>query len=478
LDNLFSELSRPDSPSRLQPMFDKILIANRGEIALRVIRACKELGIQTVAVYSEADVESLHVQIADEAVCIGRAPAHESYLKIDRIISAAEIADVDAIHPGYGFLAESAHFAEVCSSCHIKFIGPSPDAISLMGNKNTARDTARKAGVPVTPGSDGIISGEKEALAIAKKLGYPVMIKAVAGGGGKGMRPAHNDVSLVQGFHAARLEAEKAFGNGDVYIEKLIENPHHIEIQIMADQHGKVVHVGERDCSIQRRNQKLLEEAPSPLVTDSMRKKMGKASVELAQSVGYEGAGTIEYLADDKGNFYFMEMNTRIQVEHPVTEEVYGVDLVKEQILAAAGEPLSKDFHQLKPTKHAIEFRINAEDPFRDFMPCPGPIGLYYAPGGHGIRMDSHVYGGYSIPPYYDSMIGKLIAFGRDRKTPLDRLQRALDEIIIRGVQTTIPFGRLILEDVEFRRGKYSTNYVAQFMETKMKMIQPPYSES
>ncbi|MEM1158740.1 MAG: acetyl-CoA carboxylase biotin carboxylase subunit [Verrucomicrobiota bacterium] len=457
-------------------MFDKVLIANRGEIALRIIRACKELGIQTVAVYSEADIDSLHVQLADEAVCIGRAPSTESYLKIDRIISAAEIADVDAIHPGYGFLAESAHFAEVCASCHIKFIGPSPEAISMMGNKNIARDTARKAGVPVTPGSDGLVESEEAAMKIANDFGYPVMIKAVAGGGGKGMRPAHNEVSLVQGFHAARLEAEKAFGNGDVYIEKLILDPHHIEIQIMADQHGNVAAVGERDCSIQRRNQKLLEESPSPLIKDAMRKKMEKASIKLAKAVNYEGAGTIEYLADDDGNFYFMEMNTRIQVEHPVTEEVYGVDLVKEQILVAAGEKLGDDFKDLKPLRHAIEFRINAEDPFKDFMPCPGKIDLYYAPGGHGVRMDSHVYGGYSIPPYYDSMIGKLIVYGRDRKAALDRMKRAMGEVIIKGVKTTIPFGQLIIEDAEFRRGKYSTNYVAQFMNQKMKMLTTPHS--
>ncbi|MEM6884453.1 MAG: acetyl-CoA carboxylase biotin carboxylase subunit [Verrucomicrobiota bacterium] len=458
-------------------MFDKVLIANRGEIALRIIRACKELGIQTVAVYSEADSDSLHVQLADEAVCIGRPPSNESYLKIDRIISAAEIADVDAIHPGYGFLAESAHFAEVCASCHIKFIGPSPEAISMMGNKNVARETARKAGVPVTPGSDGLVETEEAAMDIANQFGYPVMIKAVAGGGGKGMRPAHNDVSLVQGFHAARMEAEKAFGNGDVYIEKLIVDPHHIEIQIMADQHGNVAAVGERDCSIQRRNQKLLEESPSPLIKDSMRKKMEKASIKLAKAVDYEGAGTIEYLADDDGNFYFMEMNTRIQVEHPVTEEVYGVDLVKEQILVAAGEKLGDDFKDLKPLRHAIEFRINAEDPFKDFMPCPGKIDLYYAPGGHGVRMDSHVYGGYSIPPYYDSMIGKLIVYGRDRKAALDRMKRAMGEVIIKGVKTTIPFGQLILEDAEFRRGKYSTNYVAQFMDQKMKMLTTPHSK-
>jgi acetyl-CoA carboxylase biotin carboxylase subunit len=452
-------------------MFDKVLIANRGEIALRVIRACKELGVHTVAVYSEADADSLHVQIADEAICIGKGPSSESYLKIDRIISAAEIADVDAIHPGYGFLSEKAHFAEVCASCNIKFIGPSPDAIKRMGDKATARETAKKAGVPITPGSEGIVETEQDALKIAQKIGYPVMIKAVAGGGGKGMRPAHNDVSLVQSFHAARMEAEKAFGNPAIYIEKLIENPHHIEFQIIADSKGKTVHVGERDCSIQRRNQKLVEECPSPMLSESLRKKMGRAAIKLAEAVKYENAGTIEFLVDDDENFYFMEMNTRIQVEHPITEEVYGVDLVKEQIRIAAGLPLSKDFDNLEPKRHAIEFRINAEDPFNDFRPSPGKIDLYYAPGGHGIRIDSHVYGGYSIPPYYDSMIGKLIAIGSDRKTAIDRMTRAMEEMVVRGVKTTLPLGQLILKDIEFRRGKYSTHFVQGLMEQRAQMM-------
>ena len=350
-------------------MFKKVLIANRGEIALRVIRACKELGIKTLAVYSEADVDSLHVQLADEAICIGPAPSAQSYLKIDRIISAAEIGDVDAIHPGYGFLAENAHFADVCASCNIKFIGPPASAIRAMGDKNIARATARKVGVPVTPGSDGLVETEQEALKIAKKIGYPVMIKAVAGGGGKGMRPAHNDVSLVQGFHGARMEAEKAFGNAGVYIEKLIENPHHIEFQIMADSHGSVVHIGERDCSMQRRNQKIIEECPSPLMTEKLRVKMGDASVKLAKSVGYIGAGTIEYLVDDAGNYYFMEMNTRIQVEHCITEEAYGIDLVKEQIKVAAGHKLSDYVRKAVLKYHAIECRVNAEDPFNNFQP-------------------------------------------------------------------------------------------------------------
>jgi acetyl-CoA carboxylase biotin carboxylase subunit len=445
-------------------MFSKILIANRGEIAVRIIRACRELGVQTLAVYSEADKDSLAVQLADQAVCIGKAPSSESYLKIDRIISAAEIGDVDAIHPGYGFLSENAHFAEVCESCNIKFIGPKPASIRSMGDKSIARETAKKAGVPTTPGSDGPVENEQEALRIAKKIGYPVMIKAVAGGGGRGMRPAHNDVSLVQGFLSARQEAEKAFGNGSLYIEKLIENPHHIEFQILADQKGNTVHVGERDCSIQRRHQKLIEESPSPILTADLRKKMGKASIKLAESVNYEGAGTIEYLVDDKGNFYFMEMNTRIQVEHPVTEEVYGVDLVKEQIKIAAGLPLDKKFFDLTPQKHAIEMRINAEDPYNNFMPSPGKISFYYPAGGIGVRLDSHIYAGYSIPPNYDSMIAKLIVSGDDRKDAINRMKRALDEFIIEGVKTTIPFGQEIIGDPDFQKGNYSTHFVDKLM--------------
>jgi len=454
-------------------MFDKILIANRGEIALRIIRACKELGIKTLAVYSEADVDSLHVQLADEAICIGKASSQDSYLKIDRIISAAEIGDVDAIHPGYGFLAENAHFAEVCESCNIKFIGPKARAIRDMGNKAVAREMARKAGVPVTPGSNGIVETDQQALKIAKQIGYPIMIKAVAGGGGRGMRQAHNDVSLVQGFNAARMEAEKAFNNGAIYLEKLIEQPHHIEFQILADKYGKIVHVGERDCSIQRRNQKLLEESPSPLITPALRKAMGKAAIKLAHAVDYENAGTIEFLVDSKMNFYFMEMNTRIQVEHPVTEEVYGIDLVKEQIRIAWGDRLNKDFDDLQPQRHAIEMRINAEDPFNDFRPSPGKIELFYAPGGHGIRWDSHVYAGYTVPPYYDSMIGKLIAFGSDRATAMNRMSRALDEFVIRGIKTTVPFGQLILKDPDFRRGRYSTHFVEGFIKQRQSILPP-----
>ncbi|MFM8364136.1 MAG: acetyl-CoA carboxylase biotin carboxylase subunit, partial [Verrucomicrobiota bacterium] len=420
-------------------MFKKILIANRGEIALRIIRACKELGVQSVAIYSEPDIDSLHVQLADEAICIGPAASSESYLKIDRIISAAEIADVDAIHPGYGFLAENAHFAEVCESCKIKFIGPTPQAIRLMGDKNSARDCARKAGVPVSPGSDGIVEDEAEALKIAKKIGYPVMIKAVAGGGGRGMRIAHNEVSLVQGFHAARMEADKAFGNGAVYIEKFIVNPHHIEFQVFGDEHGRVVHLGERDCSLQRRNQKIVEECPSPLMTADLRKRMGDASIKLCETVGYTNAGTIEYLVDDDGNFYFMEMNTRIQVEHPITEEVYGCDLVKQQIQVAAGEHLSSYVIEAQPRGHAIECRINAEDPTKNFMPCPGNIELYYAPGGRGVRIDSHAYAGYPIPPNYDSMIAKAIATASSRSACINRMSRALNEYMITGIKTTIP---------------------------------------
>jgi acetyl-CoA carboxylase, biotin carboxylase subunit len=452
-------------------VFSKVLIANRGEIALRIIRACKELGISTVAIYSEADVDSLHVQLADEAVCIGPAQSAESYLKIDRIISAAEITDVDAIHPGYGFLAENAHFADVCASCNIKFIGPSPAAIRTMGDKNAAREQARKAGVPVCPGSDGIVDSEKNALRIAKKIGYPVMLKAVAGGGGRGMRPAHNDGSLIQAFHSARTEAEKAFGNGDVYIEKLIEHPHHIEFQVIGDGHGHLVHLGERDCSIQRRNQKIVEECPSQLLDDDLRKRMGQCSVELAASVGYENAGTIEYLVDKNGEFYFMEMNTRIQVEHPVTEEVYGCDLVREQIRIAAGEHLSQHVAEARPRSHAIECRINAEDPDHNFQPSPGTIDLYYAPGGRGVRIDSHVYSKYTIPPYYDSMIAKLICVGSNRYSTVRRMARALSEYLITGIKTTIPFHVKIMQDAAFVRGEFDTGFVERLV--GMKHLEP-----
>ncbi|MEI8283741.1 MAG: acetyl-CoA carboxylase biotin carboxylase subunit [bacterium] len=445
-------------------MFKKILIANRGEIALRIIRACKELGVQSVAIYSEPDIHSLHVQLADEAICIGPAASSDSYLKIDRIISAAEISDVDAIHPGYGFLAENAHFADVCASCNIKFIGPTAQAIRMMGDKNSARDCARAAGVPISPGSDGIIADEAEALRVARKIGYPVMIKAVAGGGGRGMRIASNEGSLVQGYHAARMEAEKAFGNGAVYIEKFIVNPHHIEFQVFGDQHGRVVHLGERDCSLQRRNQKIVEECPSPLMTPELRKKMGDASIKLCESVGYQNAGTIEYLVDDDGNFYFMEMNTRIQVEHPITEEVYGCDLVKHQIQIAAGEHLSSHVINAQPRGHAIECRINAEDPEKNFQPCPGNIDLYYAPGGRGIRIDSHAYAGYPIPSNYDSMIAKVIATASNRTACINRMSRALGEYMITGIKTTIPFQQAIMQNSDFRRGVYHTGFVESLL--------------
>jgi acetyl-CoA carboxylase biotin carboxylase subunit len=443
----------------------KILIANRGEIALRIIRACKELGIGTVAVYSQPDIDSLHVQLADEAICIGPAPSNQSYLKIDRIISAAEISDVDAIHPGYGFLAENAHFADVCTSSNIKFIGPPASVIRMMGDKNSAREAARKAGVPISPGSEGIVETENEALKIARQIGFPVMVKAVAGGGGRGMRIARNDGSLIQGFHQARMEAEKAFGNGAVYIEKFIENPRHIEFQMFGDSHGRVVHLGERDCSIQRRNQKIIEECPSPVMSLELREKMGAASVRLCETVGYENAGTIEYLLDEKGNFYFMEMNTRIQVEHPVTEEVYGCDLVKQQIQVAAGEHLSDHVVNAKPRLHSIECRINAEDPEKNFQPSPGLIEAYYAPGGRGIRIDSHAYAGYPIPPHYDSMIAKIIATASTRQAAINRMNRALGEYLILGVKTTIPLQRSIMRDVDFRRGAYHTGFLERFLE-------------
>ena len=455
-------------------MFEKILIANRGEIALRVIRACKELGIRTLAVYSEADVDSLHVQLADESICIGAAPSSESYLKIDRIMSAAELGDVDAIHPGYGFLAENPHFAEVCESCNIKFIGPSSRAMQAMGDKNAARLFARKAGVPVTPGSDGIVETESDAIKIAKKIGYPVMIKASAGGGGRGLRTAHNEPSLKSAFHSARYEAEKAFGNEQVYIEKLVINPRHIEFQIVADSHGHIVHLGERDCSIQRRNQKVIEECPSPLMTPGLRKKMGNAAVKLAKSVGYENVGTVEFLVDKDRYFYFIEMNTRIQVEHTITEEVYGCDLVKEQIRIAAGEPLSPHIADATPRLHAIQCRINAEDPERDFQPSPGRIAFYYAPGGRGVRIDSHVYTGYTVPSHYDSLIAKLITVGATRINAIERMRRALGEYYITGIKTTVPFHAAIMRNGEFRDGKYDTSFIERVMSSgKLELTSP-----
>jgi len=446
-------------------MFEKILIANRGEIALRIIRACKELGIRSVAVYSEADAESLHVQMADEAICIGPAASSSSYLKMANIISAAEVADVDAIHPGYGFLAENAHFAEICRDCNITFIGPDPEIIRKMGDKAIARDTMKAAGVPITPGSDGILATKEEALELAHKMGYPVLIKAVAGGGGKGMRVAHNDVSLAQGFMMASAEAGSAFGNPDVFMEKYIESARHVEVQIIGDKHGNVVHLGERDCSIQRRHQKLVEESPCPALSPEERKALGDAGVKAAKSVGYNSAGTLEFLYDEKAKkFYFMEMNTRIQVEHTVSEEVTGIDLVKEQILVAAGRKLSFTQDDVKVLYHAIEFRVNAEDPYKNFTPSPGKVEAVHFPGGPGIRIDSHVYSGYTISPYYDSMIAKIIARGSTRDEALQRLHRALEEFTINGPHTTVPVGMALLMDNRFRRGEYNTAFLEKFM--------------
>ncbi len=447
-------------------MFEKVLIANRGEIALRIIRACRELGIKSVAVYSEADADSLHVQLADESICIGPAAASESYLKISNIISAAEIADVDAIHPGYGFLSENAHFAEVCESCNITFIGPSPECIRRMGDKAMARETMMKANVPVTPGSEGVLKDQDEALALAKKMGYPVLMKAVAGGGGKGMRVAHNDVSLVQGFMTASAEAEKAFGNKDLYMEKYIESARHIEVQIIGDKHGNVIHLGERDCSIQRRHQKLVEEAPSPVLTDEERKRLGEVAVQAGKSVNYNSAGTIEFLYDEKERqFYFMEMNTRIQVEHPVSEEVSGVDLIKEQILVAAGEKLQYTQEDIKIQGHCIEFRVNAENPEMNFIPSPGKIEWMHAPGGLGVRIDSHCYSGYMISPYYDSMIAKLIVKGRNREEAISRMLRAMDEFTVEGPKTTLPLGISLLHDETFCSGQYNTAFLDRYMQ-------------
>lgn len=446
-------------------MINKVLIANRGEIALRIVRACRELGIKTLAVYSEADEQSLHVQLADEAICIGPAASSQSYLKVDRLIAAAEIGDVDAIHPGYGFLAENAVFAEQCEAANIKFIGPRSQTIRLMGDKASARRIAREAGVSTVPGSQGPIADEREALALAKEIGFPVIIKAVAGGGGKGMRVAHNAPAFQKEFATACAEAEKAFANGSVYLEKYLEAPRHIEFQILADEHGKIIHLGERDCSVQRRHQKLIEESPSPFLTPDLRERMGAAAIRVAEACQYTNAGTIEFLVDPEGNFYFIEMNTRIQVEHGVTEEVTGYDLVKRQIRISAGEPTEINQEDVKILRHAVECRINAEDPSRNFAPCPGEISLYYAPGGHGVRVDSHVYGGYTIPPYYDSMIAKVISYGPNRKLALDRMNRALSEYIIRGIRTTIPLARAIINDPIFRSGGATTRFIEDFME-------------
>lgn len=441
-------------------MFSKILIANRGEIALRVIRSCQELGIRTVAVYSEADRDSLHVRFADEAVCIGPPSSLESYLNIPAIISAAEVTDVEAIHPGYGFLAENAHFAEICESCNITFIGPSPQTIRTMGDKVVAKITMAKTNIPLTPGGDGVISSKEEALKIAQKIKYPVIIKAAAGGGGKGMRVCHNDVALASSFTVARNEAESNFGNPDVYIEKYIESPRHVEFQIMADHHGNVIHLGERDCSIQRRHQKLLEEAPSPALDDALRRKMGDAAVRAAKAVDYRGAGTIEFLLDGNGDFYFMEMNTRVQVEHPVTEMVTGIDIVKEQIKVAAGEKLSITQENVRINGAAIECRVNAEDPRNNFIPCPGVIDELNLPGGFGVRVDTHIYPGYKISPYYDSMVAKLIVHGKDRAEAIQRMKRALGEFYISPIKTTIGLHLDILKNPQFLEGKVTTHFL------------------
>ncbi|MFA5145820.1 MAG: acetyl-CoA carboxylase biotin carboxylase subunit [Candidatus Omnitrophota bacterium] len=448
-------------------MFSKILIANRGEVALRIIRACKEMGIRTVAVYSEPDIKSLHVKFADEAICIGSAASANSYLHIPSIISAAEITDVEAIHPGYGFLAEDAHFAEICESCKIKFIGPTPQNIRLMGDKMTAKETVRKAGLPVIPGSRSVVKTKEEALKIAKEMRYPVIIKAAAGGGGKGMRVCHNDVRLISAFLTAQREAEAAFGNADVYIEKYVESPRHIEFQILGDQHGHIIHLGERDCTIQRRHQKLIEETPSPVMDSKLRKKMSECAVKGAKSIGYVNAGTIEFLLDKDNSFYFMEMNTRIQVEHPVTEAVTGIDLVKEQLRISSGEKLRYKQDDIEFRGSAIECRIMAEDPDNDFMPSPGKIATLNIPGGRGIRVDTHIYTGYEISPYYDSMIGKLIAHGKDRFEAIKICERALDEFIIEPIKTTIPFHKKVMNNPAFLRGKFSTDFIERLFEKK-----------
>jgi len=444
--------------------FDKILIANRGEIALRILRTCEEMGIATIAVHSTVDRDALHVQLADEAVCIGEAPSSKSYLNVPSIIAAALTRNATAIHPGYGFLAENAKFAEICADHQLAFIGPTPEAIRAMGDKSTAKETMIAAGVPTIPGSDGLVRDEKEARAIARQIGYPAMIKATAGGGGRGMRLVRNDEDLGRLFLAAQGEAEAAFGNPGLYIEKFVDRPRHIEFQILADSYGNVVHLGERDCSIQRRHQKLLEEAPSPALTSELREKMGTAAVMAAKSINYVGAGTVEFLLSQSGEFYFMEMNTRIQVEHPVTEMITGLDLIAEQIRIAQGETLQFTQEQVKLRGHAIECRINAEDPDRDFRPAPGRISGYLAPGGPGVRMDSHVYTDYRIPPYYDSLIGKLIVWGPDRPTAIRRMRRALREFALTGVPTTIGFHQRILDTPEFLKAEVYTNFIEQVM--------------
>ncbi|MBM3921190.1 MAG: acetyl-CoA carboxylase biotin carboxylase subunit [Sphingomonadales bacterium] len=442
-------------------MFKKILIANRGEIALRIIRTCREMGIKTVAVYSTADKESLHVRFADEAVCIGPPASKDSYLNMPRILAAAEVTNADAIHPGYGFLSENSKFSALCRDHGIKFIGATPEQIDSMGDKSNAKDTMKKAGVPTIPGSDGLLESIEQGLKIAKKIGYPVIIKATAGGGGRGMRIVWVDDELENAWNSAKQEAGAAFGNDGLYMEKYIEEPRHIEIQIAGDQFGKVCHLSERDCSIQRRHQKLIEETPSPFMTPELRKKMGKAAKAAAEIIKYEGVGTVEFLVDKHRNFYFMEMNTRIQVEHPVTEEVINYDLVKEQILIAAGVPISgKDY---EPTKCAIECRVNAEDIYNNFRPSPGTITSMHKPGGHGTRVDSHIYAGYSIPPFYDSMIAKLIVSAQTREEAIVKMERALSEFVIEGVKTTIPLHQQIMQNEDFRKGNFTTAFMNSF---------------
>jgi acetyl-CoA carboxylase biotin carboxylase subunit len=442
-------------------LFKKVLIANRGEIALRIIRACRELGVRTVAVYSEADRYSLHVRFADEAVCIGPPPSKESYLNIPRLIAAAEVTNADAVHPGYGFLAENAGFAEICTTSGLTFIGPKAESISAMGDKALARETMHKAGVPIVPGSNGVISDFNEAKRIAGDIGYPIIIKATAGGGGRGMRIVREPGDLENSFRTASHEAETAFGNPSVYVERYLEEPRHVEIQVMGDRYGNVVHYGERDCSIQRRHQKLVEESPSPAITQDIREAMGTAAVKGAKGVHYEGAGTIEFLLDKHRNFYFMEMNTRIQVEHPVTEEVMGLDLVKAQIEVAAGERLKKVTP--RPPSHVIECRINAEDPNHDFRPSPGKILSFHMPGGFGVRVDTHAYTGYEIPPYYDSLVAKLIVKAKTRDEAIDKMYHTLDEFIIEGIQTTIPFHKKLMRNDQFRSGHFDTTFVENF---------------
>ncbi len=442
-------------------MFKKILIANRGEIALRIIRTCREMGIRTVAVYSTADKDSLHVRFADEAVCIGKPQSSDSYLNIQHIMAAAEITNADAIHPGYGFLAENANFAEICAQYNIKFIGPTPDMIRSMGDKITAKETMIRAGVPVIPGSEGLLSSVDEAKGLANEMGFPVIIKATAGGGGKGMRVVWHESELEHAYNTAKIEAAASFKNDGLYMEKFVEEPRHIEIQVAGDQIGTVCHLSERDCSIQRRHQKLVEESPSPFMTPELRQKMGDAAIKAAAAINYESVGTIEFLVDKHRNFYFMEMNTRIQVEHGVTEEVISYDLIKEQIKIAAGVPISG--RNYEPKIHAIECRINAEDPYNDFRPCPGKITTLHTPGGHGVRVDSHIYAGYTIPPYYDSMIAKVIAVAQTREEAINTMERALSEYVIEGVKTTIPFHMQLMRNEDFRKGNFTTKFIESF---------------